>query len=250
MNKARVIRTQIDVTDYEQAISTIDFWAQGSEVRLVAAANTHLVGEAAFNPEFEAHLACFDLIVPDGMPLVWVMRLDGHSIEDRVYGPHLMKRALEQLSAGCRHAFVGGSPECHEKLLPAAAKLNSSINLAGAISPPFRQWSEEDNLQLIQQIKDLNANIVWLALGGVKQETWLAKHRHLLPPAVYLAVGDAFVLVAGMRRYAPGWMQRCGLTWLFRLMQEPKRLAGRYLKYNLRFVLAFMLDRWQRFLNA
>jgi N-acetylglucosaminyldiphosphoundecaprenol N-acetyl-beta-D-mannosaminyltransferase len=97
---------------------------------------------------------------------------------------------------------------------------------------------------LIQEINRSGADLIWVALGGVKQEKWLAAHQDEFKAGVFLAVGDAFVLLAGLRTFAPAWMQRIGMTWLYRLAQEPNRLMGRYLKYNARFVISFMKERW------
>ena len=89
-----------------------------------------------------------------------------------------------------------------------------------------------------------------MALGGVKQETWIARNRRHFERGVFLAVGDAFALVAGMRSFAPSWMQRCGLTWAYRLMQEPRRLLTRYLQKNTRFLATFLADRIKRTYSA
>jgi N-acetylglucosaminyldiphosphoundecaprenol N-acetyl-beta-D-mannosaminyltransferase len=237
--------TGIDVVDYDQALERIEAWAEdGRQARLVGAANTHLVAEAHQDPGFADVLEGFDLVAPDGMPLVWALWLDGWPIRDRVYGPYLMDFCLRRLSDRRRHAFVGGTAECLKRLQVKAKEANPGIQIVAAISPPFGVWDEAVNEKLIGEIHASGADVVWLALGGVRQETWLASHRQQLPPAVYLAVGDAFVLLAGLRSYAPAGVQKLGLTWLFRLCQEPRRLAVRYFKYNLLFVSAFLRERW------
>jgi N-acetylglucosaminyldiphosphoundecaprenol N-acetyl-beta-D-mannosaminyltransferase len=243
--RGRVLGVEIDLVDYAGVVRLVEAWVRQGGVRLVAAANTHLVGEASRNSTFAEQLAGFDLVAPDGMPLVWALRLDGWDIRDRVYGPYLMECLLQRLETGRRHLFVGGTEECLARLMEAARKINGGLQIAGTISPPFGTWDESVNAQVIKQIRAAQADVVWLALGGVRQETWLAEQRHQLPDGVYLAVGDAFALIAGMRSFAPGWMQKAGLTWLYRLLQEPRRLARRYLTYNARFAGAFLKERWQ-----
>lgn len=247
MNTRRqVLRTWIDVVDYDAAIARIEAWAGEDQARLVAAANTHLVAAAHQDVDFAAVLDGFDLVTPDGMPLVWALWLEGEDIAERVYGPYLMEQGLRRLGSGCRHFFVGGTQECLDDVAAAARRLNPDIDIAGSCSPPFGAWDESVDSLVVGRIQAARANVVWLALGGVRQETWLARNRHRLPPGVYLAVGDAFALIAGWRSYAPAWMQRAGLTWLYRLAQEPRRLGRRYLAYNTRFAAAYLRDRWLR----
>ncbi len=243
--RGRVLSTWADVVDYDAAIARMADWAAGDQPRLVAAANTHLVAAAHEDAAFASVLNGFDLVVPDGMPLVWALRLDGHELRDRVYGPYLMEYGLRRLGAPCRHFFVGGTRECLDALAAAAQRLQPGIAIMGDCSPPFGVQNESVDDLMVEQIRASGANVIWLALGGVRQETWLAHHKHRLPPGVYLAVGDAFALIAGQRSYAPRWMQRVGLTWLHRLASEPRRLGPRYLTYNTRFAIAFLCERWR-----
>ena len=244
--RGRVLGMAVDVVDYGEAVRRVDAWAQAGGVRLVAAANTHLAAEAATQPVFAEVMRGFDLVAPDGMPLVWCLWLDGWEIRERVYGPYLMAHCLRKMGGERRHAFVGGTEECLTRLEAAVREMRPGIQIAGVVSPPFGQRGEAADVAVVEAIRALKADVVWLALGGVRQETWLAQNRHRLPDGVYLAVGDAFALLAGMRAYAPAWMQRLGLTWLFRLLQEPGRLASRYATYNARFLRAFLAERWQR----
>jgi N-acetylglucosaminyldiphosphoundecaprenol N-acetyl-beta-D-mannosaminyltransferase len=241
-----VLGTRLDVVDYDEALRRAVALAQKNGVSLVAAANTHLVAEAASDPEYADVLRGFDLVLPDGMPLVWALRLDGHSIRDRVYGPYFMEQVLRHAPAELKHCFFGGTQECLEKLQRRVLEMRPELRIADAISPPFGTWDAATEEQLIDRINRASADFVWVALGGVKQETWLAQHRHRFTRGVFVGAGDAFALLAGLRDYAPAWMQRSGLTWLHRLVREPKRLLSRYLRYNSRFVGAFLVDRARR----
>lgn len=241
-----VLGTRLDVTDYDGALKRVVSMSQRKRTSLVAAANTHLLAEAAGNPEYAAVLRCFDMVLPDGMPLVWALRLDGHAIDDRVYGPYFMEHVLKNAPAHMEHCFFGGTQECLEKLQQRAVEMRPGLRIADAISPPFGTWDAATESALIERINRANADFVWVALGGVKQETWLAEHCGQFTRGVFVGAGDAFALIAGMRGYAPAWMQRSGLTWLHRLASEPGRLLSRYLRYNTRFVVAFLTDRIRR----
>lgn len=238
-----VLGLRLDVTTYDRAFDRVITMARSGKVAAVAAANTHLAAEVSLDPAFAEVMRSFDIVLPDGMPLVWVMRLDGHDISERVYGPYFMEHALRHSPPDVKHCFFGGTSECLEKLSAQVREWNPEVSICDAISPPFGSWDEATEEALIGQINATGADCIWVALGGVKQETWIARNRHRFHRGVFLAVGDAFALVAGLRPYAPAWMQSAGLTWLFRLVQEPKRLLSRYLRYNTRFVIALMMER-------
>jgi N-acetylglucosaminyldiphosphoundecaprenol N-acetyl-beta-D-mannosaminyltransferase len=229
----------IHLVDYDTASRAIFAMAQRPGTYAVAAANTHLIGEAATSPDFAEALSSFDLVVPDGMPLIWSLRQDGHTIDDRVYGPYLMAKVLAESPAELRHFFVGGT----QSTLDALVARHPHLTIAGTHSPPFGKWTAETQQAILRAINEARPHLIWVALGGVKQESWIHEVRSQIPGGVLLAVGDAFVLNAGLRSFAPAWMQRVGLTWLYRLLQEPRRLAARYAQYHLRFVKAYLLHR-------
>jgi N-acetylglucosaminyldiphosphoundecaprenol N-acetyl-beta-D-mannosaminyltransferase len=145
-----------------------------------------------------------------------------------------------------KHCFFGGTTDCLEKLQQRLHALRPEVRIADAISPPFGKWDDATEEGLIERINRADADFVWVALGGVRQETWMAKNRQRFTRGVFVGVGDAFTLLAGMRNVAPAWMQRAGLTWLHRLAKEPRRLLGRYLRYNSAFVRAFLAERLKR----
>lgn len=244
LQSGRVLGCRISIETYESATTRLVEMVHSGAARLVAAANTHLVSEAQSDPEFAKILEGFDLVLPDGMPLVWALQLDGQAIRERVYGPYLMDYVIRYACSGLRHYFFGGTKECLEALRVRLIEARPELQIAGMVSPPFGQWDEVTEKRMIEEINHAGADFVWVALGGVKQERWIAANRGKFDRGVFMAVGDAFVLLAGMRSYAPDWMQRLGMTWLYRLAQEPRRLAGRYLKYNVQFVTAFLKERW------
>ncbi len=192
-----VLGTRLDVATYDDALASVLALVPRSGASLVAAANTHLVAEATANPGYAAVLRTFDVVLPDGMPLVWALRLDGHLMRDRVYGPYFMEHVLKNAPANTTHCFFGGTQECLSKLCSRAREMNPNIRIVDTISPPFGLWSAAIESGLIERINRAGADFVWVALGGVRQETWMALHRERFNRGVFIGVGDAFALIAG-----------------------------------------------------
>ena len=202
--------------------------------------------EAKLNQDFGGVLSSFDLLLPDGMPIRWVMNARGARLPDRVYGPYLMRYVIQHSPAPYRHFLFGGSPECLRQLQERLLQLQPKLQIVGTISPPFSRWSETDEENFAREISKVDPDFIWVALGGVKQETWIAKNKFRHRRGVFLAVGDAFELLAGRRSFAPVWMQRAGLTWVYRLAQEPRRLWKRYLFCNAAFIFLILTQCFRR----
>ena len=230
------------LADYQSTFAYLVRLSQRATPSAAAFCATHLLAEARMRDEFRQTLASFDARFPDGMPVVWLMNALGGQMRDRVYGPYLMRYAIEHAPRPFRHFLFGGSPECLEALEVALRKLQPQVEVVGKLSPPFRAWNEEDEAGFAQAIGNADPDFIWVALGGIKQENWIARNRHRYRRGVFLAVGDAFELLAGRRSFAPAWMQRLGLTWVYRMAQEPRRLWKRYLIYNSVFAAYAVLE--------
>ncbi|MDD5350590.1 MAG: WecB/TagA/CpsF family glycosyltransferase [Chthoniobacteraceae bacterium] len=230
-----VLGVPLAATDYAGAVALTRAWAEDGGVHAVAAANTHLVTLARHDARFGAALARFDLVVPDGMPLIWTMNRRGAGMRDRVYGPTLMLHALAQ--PGVSHFLLGGTEPLLETLGRKLRERFPEVRIAGSYAPPFGEWTQEENARILEAIAASGARYVWVGLGCPKQELWIARHKAQLPPGVYFGVGAAFAFHAGQVRQAPAWMQKRGLEWLFRLAAEPRRLWKRYVVYNTLFAL-------------
>ncbi|GAB4247553.1 MAG: hypothetical protein OHK005_13810 [Candidatus Methylacidiphilales bacterium] len=243
-----VLGTLIGCVTYRSAIEWLQAAAKREKPSAVCAANTHIVSLARHDPSFGAVMRQFDLILPDGMPLVWTLNAGGAGLSDRVYGPYFMREALCQLGPPWKHFFFGGRRETLDRLVEQARSFAPRVQIAGTFSPPFRHWNEEEEREFAQIIERSGADFIWVALGGERQERWIVRNLPRYRRGVFLAVGDAFELLAGNRPFAPGWMQRLSLTWLYRLLQEPGRLWPRYLKFNSLFLYYSVRDRiWPRF---
>jgi N-acetylglucosaminyldiphosphoundecaprenol N-acetyl-beta-D-mannosaminyltransferase len=183
-----------------------------------------------------------DFTVADGQPLVWALKALGHHVPDRVYGPELMDRACARAAqTGQRFYLYGGRNQGALAQLARELRLRyPRLKIVGGQAPPFRELTDAEEEAVAADIKRSGADVVWVGLGVPKQEKWMARMRHRLSAPVLIGVGAAFDFHAGLIPQAPGWMQRAGLEWLFRLAQEPHRLWRRYLRYNPRFVVGFV----------
>jgi N-acetylglucosaminyldiphosphoundecaprenol N-acetyl-beta-D-mannosaminyltransferase len=237
-----VVGVNICNTNYFSATAQIRIWALSRESRGVIATGVHGVMEANDSPAFKKILNSADMITPDGMPLVWMLRLKGVKSQTRVYGPTLMLHVLEmaaeeQIPVG----FYGSNDQTLQKLLLRLKKLYPKLKVAYAFSPPFRPLDEQESAKIIEDISASGARILFVGLGCPKQEKWMAEQKGKIP-AVMLGVGAAFDFHAGTKSQAPAWMQAIGLEWFFRLIHEPRRLAKRYLYNNPRFILLALAD--------
>lgn len=242
----RVLGSPLAVTDYAGAVALARAWAaERSQPRAVAAANTHVVTLARHESAFREALEKFDVLLPDGMPLIWCMNrhcADEGKMRDRVYGPTFMLRCLEATQGEFSHFLLGGSEELLEDLQKILRAKFPRLEIAGAYSPPFGAWPADEDARIIGKIAASGAAFVWVGLGCPKQELWIARHKEKLPPAVYAGIGAAFAFHAGRVRQAPAWMQNLGLEWLFRLLAEPRRLWRRYVVFNTLFLFYLAKD--------
>ena len=241
-----ILGMRVDVTSYSDSIERVLSWAVAGESRYVCVANVHMVMEAFDSPEFRGIVNAADLVTPDGMPLVWMLRRLGVRGQTRVYGPELTLRLCEAAAQrGIAVGFYGGTEEALASLVANLRERFPNLRVAYAYSPPFRPLTPEEDEEIVKAINASGARILFVGLGCPKQERWMAAHNGKVQ-AVMLGVGAAFDLHAGKVRQAPAWMQRAGLEWFFRLLMEPRRLWKRYLKHNPRFIVLAALQLLKR----
>ena len=245
MRNQYILGMRVDVTTYQSVTDLIIRWAIAGESKYVCAANVHMTMEAHDSPEFREVVNGADLVVPDGMPLVWALRMLGCADAQRVRGPSLLDhvcKAAEERSIPV--GFYGSTPETLRALVVNLQARYPELNIAYYYSPPFRPLTPDEELEVVKRIRSSGARILFVGLGCPKQERWMARQLGQIP-AVMLGVGAAFDFHAGMQPEAPQWMQSVGLEWLFRLAKEPRRLWRRYLKHNPRF-LAYFASQYVR----
>lgn len=232
-----VLGIRVNAVQIPDVVAKMEGWISGRDgCRFIAVTGMHGVTEAQHDASFKQILNSADLVVPDGMPLVWLGRRLGHAIERRVYGPELMQTFCSATGPKYRHFFYGGAPGVPD-LLARVMKSTCGITVAGSFSPPFRALSEKENEEILESIESAETDVLWVGLSTPKQELWMYRNRPKLRVPVVVGVGAAFDINTGTVRQAPGWMREHGLEWFFRLSQEPRRLWRRYLVYGSEFVL-------------
>jgi len=184
------------------------------------------------------------MAIPDGGPLSSVGRNRGFADMSRTTGPDYMAEIFRiSEEYGYRHYFYGSTEETLKKLEIKLKNKYPSIQISGMYSPPFRKLSEEEDNAIVQVINNSNADFIWIGLGAPKQEIWMANHKEKLN-GFMVGVGAGFDYFADNIKRAPVWMQKCNLEWLFRMLQEPKRLFKRYLVGNWKFIFAVCKEKW------
>ena len=199
--------------------------------------NVHTVVEAARKSSYQKVLNSSALALADGRPLSLVGRMSGVRRVIRIFGPTFMEKALDWgQDVGLRHFFYGSSNETLDEMKTQMLRRYPRIMIAGMISPPYRQLSHEENDAYLRQINASCPDIIWVGLGAPKQEIWMSENFQKLNRGVMIGIGAGFDYIAGNLRHAPQWMKDYSLEWLFRLLQEPRRLWKRYLVTNTLFV--------------
>jgi len=242
--KKSVLGVLIDAVDYEAAVARIVEAAKARRPYGATALAVHGVMTGVADGEHLWRLNQLDLVVPDGQPVRWALNLVYKvGLPDRVYGPKLMLEVCRVAEKEGLSIFLYGSrTEVLERLQANLKRRFSGLKIAGVLPSKFRTLSPEEQLQLAQEIRASGAQIVFVGLGCPRQEVFAYEMRHLLGMPV-VAVGAAFDFHAGLLREAPAWMQRYGLQWLHRLVQEPRRLWRRYLPLNAAY-LALLFIQW------
>jgi N-acetylglucosaminyldiphosphoundecaprenol N-acetyl-beta-D-mannosaminyltransferase len=241
-----VLDVPVDALSFEESIQRVTEWAAGREKRSVVFCNVHSVMTARRNADLAAAISVADMVAPDGAPIAWYMRKRGNSAQRRISGPDFMIACCGRAAELKIPIFLCGSTD--RVLRNLRSRLVAQfplLQVSGMVSPSFQGLGEGENEQIVDQINQSNAGIVWVALGCPKQELWIWKHRGLIN-GVVLGVGAAFDFHSGVLWRAPVIAQRLGLEWLFRLCQEPRRLFARYAVTNTAFVFGLLSEVLKR----
>jgi N-acetylglucosaminyldiphosphoundecaprenol N-acetyl-beta-D-mannosaminyltransferase len=237
-----ILNVDIHSTSYQTASAQIIEWAKKTESRYVCAANVHMVMEAYDHPDYREILNHADIVTPDGMPLVWIMRQKGKNSQDRVYGPSLMLHILDLAEKNrIPIGLYGSSNQVLDHLKAYLLNKYPGLLINYSYSPPFRDLTSEEDYRIIEQMKESGMRILFVGLGCPKQEVWMGAHKNKIP-VVMIGVGAAFDFHAGIKPQASPIIQKLGLEWLFRLIHEPRRLWKRYLINNPRFIVLVLAE--------
>jgi len=234
--RVNVVSLDINVCNHDSAIRRVAELVEQGKGGYVCFSTVHMIMESHDDAEYAAKVNAADLIIPDGMPLVWMQKLHGEGQAARVRANDLMIMLCayaeeNDLSVG----FYGGKQSVIDAILERAKKDFPKLKIVYAFSPPFRPLTGEEDARITAEINRQKPDILFMGLGCPKQENWMWAHKNKLT-AVMLGVGASFDFFAGNVKESPEWLGRLGLEWLFRLTQEPRRLWRRYLILNPRFV--------------
>ena len=234
MKKCKILGTDIAVTNMEETVLQIENEIENLRGEYICVSNVHTTIMAYENKDYWKVQQAAAFCLPDGKPLSVYSRKHGFPEAQRVTGPDLMGELFAR-DNGLRHYFYGGTPETIETLSVKLREKYPHLQIAGMVSPPFRALTQEEDEAAIAAMNDSEADIIWVGLGAPKQENWMNQHKGKVN-AVMIGVGAGFDYHAGTIKRAPMWMQKASLEWLYRLLQDPKRLIGRYLKTNLKYL--------------
>lgn len=233
IKRVNVLGVGLSVLNLKLALDAIARALAAKSKGYICVTGVHGVTEAQQDPQFRSILNGSFLNTPDGMPMVWMGKLDGHREMDRVYGPDLMLLVCEYArDHGYSHFLYGGGEGVAQELRQKLAAKFPGIKIVGTYTPPFRPLNETEETELIRTVSEMKPDIFWVGLSTPKQEKFMAKYKDKLDTTLMFGVGAAFDFHAGRVRQAPRWMQRSGLEWFFRLCCEPRRLWRRYLRNN------------------
>jgi N-acetylglucosaminyldiphosphoundecaprenol N-acetyl-beta-D-mannosaminyltransferase len=239
----QVLDVRVDAVQIPDAIQIVESWIEErGPARYVAVTGMHGVSVSREDAEFGTILSHAGLVVPDGMPLVWLGRWQGFKhMKRRVYGPELMEAFCHATGPKYRHFFYGGAPGVADALAQTEHE-RYGIQIAGTYCPPFRPLTQDEEKEVQKIVAETKPDVLWVGLSTPKQERWMYEHRNTLQVPVMLGVGAAFDLNTGRLKQAPAWMRENGLEWLFRLCAEPRRLWQRYMVNGSKFVWAVCVE--------
>lgn len=242
--RVNVLGVGVDAIDLPTAVDRIASAAADGAEGYVCVTGVHGVMEAQRDPALKRTLNSSLVTTPDGMPMVWLGRLAGFRSMTRVYGPDLMlELCRKSVATGASHFLYGGNDGVAEELAAALRRRFPGINIVGTYTPPFRTLNDAEVADLTNRLDALAPDFMWIGLSTPKQERFMAEYAGRLKAKVMLGVGAAFDMHSGRAKQAPRWIQRSGLEWLYRLVQEPRRLFRRYARNNPAFVYSVMLQQ-------
>lgn len=223
-----VIGFPVTALPFQAQIELILRWSSYRLSKVVCVANVHMLIEAHSDPAFASILDNADVITPDGMPIVWLMKMMGDRAQNRVAGMDILLELCRQMpDQQVSVFFLGSEPHILNGMKEKLRRDFPSLQIAGMEPLPFRPLTPEEDDAIVQKINQSGAGVVLVSLGCPKQEHWMHQHQGKIH-AVMIGLGGAFSVYAGVHKWAPLWMRNMGFEWLYRLLQEPRRLWKRY----------------------
>lgn len=243
MKVCNILGVNINVTNMKETVSYIEQNIENLKGNYICVSNVHTTVMAYEDENYKNIQNSGAMALPDGGPLSVVSRRRGFKEAERVTGPDLMKEIFKiSEDKGYTHYFYGSTQETLDELKIKLSEKYPKLKVVGMYSPPFRKLTNEEDVNIINQINNMNADFVWVGLGAPKQEVWMFNHRNKIN-SLMIGVGAGFDYHAEIIKRAPKWMQNYSLEWTYRLMQEPKRLLGRYITTNSKFIYYMKLKK-------
>lgn len=237
--KKQVIKSLINIGSYNHILNNIIELSKLKNSSYVCVANVHMTIEGVLSESFQEVVNNADITTPDGMPLAKAIKFIYSIAQDRVAGMDLMPDLIKKCAEDNMSIYLYGSTDkVLEKITAKATQEFPTLKIE-SYSPPFRVLSNEEESEIVNQINKFNPDFVFVALGCPKQEKWMAEHKDKVNSCM-IGLGGAFEVYADVKNRAPKWMQDNSLEWLYRLIQDPKRLWKRYFVTNSLFVLLFI----------
>lgn len=226
--------TLVDRVDRSEAVERIRGFMQSGSAHQIVTVNLDFLSIAERNPHFRALINSADLAVADGMPLVWLSRLRGTPLAERVAGIELVDESCQMAAQSGRGVFLlGAAPGVARAAGERLQRLHPGLRIVGTYSPPIGPLKRRESDRIVRMIRRATPAFLFVALGAPRQDLWIQAHLGELNVPVAMGVGCALDLLAGVSRRAPMWMQASGLEWAYRLGREPRRLWRRYMLNDL-----------------
>lgn len=230
-----ILGVNVSCVDMKKTINYVSKNIEELSGKYICVSNVHTTIMSYENAEYRNVQNSAIMVLPDGKPLSILAKKRGYQI-DRVTGPDLMEEIFKiSGEKKYKHFFYGSTEETLNKLNEKLKEKYPKLEIVGMYSPPFRKLNEQEDTEIIKKINDTNPDFVWIGLGAPKQENWMYEHKDKIN-GLMIGVGAGFDYHADNIKRAPKWMQKCSLEWLYRLLQDPKRLLSRYFKTNLKFL--------------
>ena len=243
LQHCEILKTNINVTNMSDTVKYIGEHLEDLRGKYICVSNVHTTVMSYEDEEYRKIQNSAAMALPDGAPLSSYSRRKGYKQAQRVTGPDLMLELFAiSKEKGYRHYFYGATEETLQSMRKVIERDYPGLEIAGMYAPPFRTLTPEEDEQVVARINASAPDFVWVGLGAPKQEQWMYQHMGQLQ-GVLIGVGAGFDYLAGYIKRAPRWMQKLSLEWLYRLLQDPKRLWRRYFTSNVKFICLTRMDK-------
>ena len=242
LKKVKILNSFVNTISFKILCEEVSRWISKKKGYYICISAVHACMEAYNNPKFAKAYNNADIVIPDGRPLFWALRLLGHKNSEHLRGEFVTRNICKYAAENSFEvAFYGGKLDSLKKCIDVLKRENHNLNISYYHSPPspFTKLIEEKDDELIKKINSSNTKILFVALGCPVQELWMEMYKEDLN-CVCIGIGAAIDFISRKKSTAPLWVQKIGLEWLLRVISEPRRLFWRYFSTNFKFVFLFM----------